>query len=105
MRDTEVILPVVSFFTLAHSVVRGRALIFNHTVSVADGAVQACGQEVPELCEVPLGAGLAHGVEGVSAWCGHVRPRRAEFTEQGIARSTVFVLQGVNLVCRGIGGH
>lgn len=68
MRDAEVIPPVVSFFTLAHSVVRGRALLFNFPSSLADvGAVQALGQKVPELCEVFLRTRQTHGAEGACA--------------------------------------
>lgn len=104
--DAEVVLPVVSFFTLAHSIVRGRALLFHHSISLADvGAVQTFGQEVPELCEVFLRTRQTHGVMGTGAWRRHVRPRRAACTEQRVACIKVFVLKSVNEGHGGVSGH
>lgn len=106
VRDAEVILQVVSFFTLAHSIVRGRALLFHHSISLADvGAVEALGQKVPELCVVFLGTWQTHGVVGAGAWRRHVHPRRAACTEQRVACIEIFVLKSVSQCHGGISGH
>lgn len=105
VRDAEATLVVVSLFTLAHSVVCGQALLFHHSVSLADRAVQALVQKVPELCEVFLRTGQAHGVEGASARRRDVCPWRAECTQQCVARIAVLIFEGKFFHRVGIGGH
>lgn len=106
MWEADAILTVVAFFTLALSVVRGRALPFNHSISLADvGAVQALGKKVPELGEVLLRTRQTLGVQGASARRRHVRPRRAERTQQRVTRIGVFVLEGVLFHHDGIRRH
>lgn len=106
VRDAEAFLPVVPCFTLAHSVVRGRARPLNHSISLADvGAVQALGQKVPELCEVFLGTGQTRGVESAGARRRHVRPRGAQCTGQQVARFRIFIIKGVLLSHGGVSRH
>lgn len=106
VREAEALLQVVPGFTLAHSVVRGRALLFHHLVTPAEvGAVQALGQKVPELCEVFLGTRQTHGVVGATARRRHVCPRRAERTQQRAARIRVFILEAGIFGHDGVSGH